>query len=126
MGNPAQANWDKFNSYIIAKLPQLSTLDGTEITKSMRIVALQQLSNMEIELRQLALVKRRENQLKEIEIASEQKEITRSKTSDKDECVEVQDVGEDSEKENDQEDEMTENTPETRVKVWRSRSMTYQ
>lgn len=48
MGNPAQANWSKFNNYIIARVPQLATLDGTEITKSMRIVAHQQLPAMEV------------------------------------------------------------------------------
>lgn len=48
MGNPAQSNWDKFNAYVIARLPQLKSLDGTEIIKSMRIAASQQLPRMEV------------------------------------------------------------------------------
>lgn len=49
MGNPAQTNWDKkFNMYVIAKIPQLATLDGTEITRSMRIQATQQLPALEV------------------------------------------------------------------------------
>jgi len=43
MGNPCQANWDGFTNYVIAKLPQLQTLDGTEITRSMQIIASQKL-----------------------------------------------------------------------------------
>ena len=48
MGNPAQVNWDKFNSYLIARLPQLKTLDGTEITRSMQIVARQKLPALSV------------------------------------------------------------------------------
>jgi hypothetical protein len=48
MGNPSQANWPNFQNYVIAVLPQLEHLDGTEITKSMRIVARQHLSQYEV------------------------------------------------------------------------------
>jgi protein TilB len=48
MGNPAQTNWDKFNAYVIARMPQLKSLDGIEIIKSMRISACQQLPRMEV------------------------------------------------------------------------------
>ena len=48
MGNPCQANWDKFNNYVIGKLPQLTTLDGTEITRSMQIQARQMLPKLEV------------------------------------------------------------------------------
>ena len=48
MGNPAQSNWDGFMSYVIAKLPQLHTLDGTEITRSMQITARQKLPSLEV------------------------------------------------------------------------------
>ena len=47
MGNPS-SSWDKFNSYVIAKLPQLKNLDGTEITRSLQIQAKQQLPKMEV------------------------------------------------------------------------------
>jgi hypothetical protein len=35
MGNPCQSDWDleKFKAYVIARLPQLSSLDGVEITR---------------------------------------------------------------------------------------------
>jgi protein TilB len=48
MGNPAETNWPNFKSFVIAKLPQLQTLDGTEITKSMRIIATQSLPSLEV------------------------------------------------------------------------------
>jgi protein TilB len=48
MGNPAQSNWLEFTSYVIAKLPQLETLDGTEITKSMKIAASQKIATLEV------------------------------------------------------------------------------
>lgn len=48
MGNPSQANWPNFQNYVIAMLPQLVTLDGTEITKSMRIIAKQHLAEYEV------------------------------------------------------------------------------
>jgi hypothetical protein len=48
MGNPAETNWSNFKSFVIAKLPQLRTLDGTEITKSMRIIATQSLPSLEV------------------------------------------------------------------------------
>jgi protein TilB len=50
MGNPSQVNWpdDHFNTYVIAKLPQLKSLDGTEITKSMQIIANQKIKEIEV------------------------------------------------------------------------------
>jgi protein TilB len=49
MGNPAQAKWEqKFSLYLVAKLPQLKTLDGTEITRTMQISAKQQLAALEV------------------------------------------------------------------------------
>lgn len=48
MGNPAQVNWPNFNEYVIAKLPQLQRLDGTEITRSMQIIARQHLPVLEV------------------------------------------------------------------------------
>ena len=57
MGNPAQSGWEHgFANYLIAKLPQLEMLDGTHITRSMRIVATQQLPQLTAELRELAAV----------------------------------------------------------------------
>ena len=48
MGNPCQSNWDGFNSFMIASLPQLETLDGTDISKSMRIIANQKLPQLTV------------------------------------------------------------------------------
>jgi protein TilB len=48
MGNPSEHNWEGFKQYVIAKLPQLSTLDGVEITKSMQINARQKLPQLEV------------------------------------------------------------------------------
>ena len=57
MGNPSQTNWTGFNSFVIAKLPQLKNLDGTEITRSMHIQARQKLSQLEVNLRFLIRTK---------------------------------------------------------------------
>lgn len=46
LGNPAQVNWADCNDYIIARLPQLQSLDGTEITRSMQIKARQKLPGL--------------------------------------------------------------------------------
>lgn len=48
MGNPCEANWSGFVHYVVAKLPQLHSLDGAEITKSMQIMARQKLSSLEV------------------------------------------------------------------------------
>ena len=50
MGNPAQATWPYFDMYVIAKLKDtaLENLDGKEITRSMRIRAIQLLPAMEV------------------------------------------------------------------------------
>lgn len=60
MGNPAQSDWSGFNNFVIASLPQLESLDGVKITRSMRIIAQQQLPHLRLELRELAATKRAE------------------------------------------------------------------
>ena len=67
MGNPAEANWAGFKTYVIGKLPQLTNLDGTDITRSMIIKAQQELPRLEKELRGLAKIKRSEKLAKEKE-----------------------------------------------------------
>ena len=65
MGNPAQANWPGFKNYVIARLPQLQFLDGEAITRSMQIIAKQQLPKLAVELRSLAQEKRDEKAAKQ-------------------------------------------------------------
>jgi hypothetical protein len=133
MGNPCQANWPGFESYAIAKLPQLKTLDGKEITRSMQITARQKLPALEAELQVLAAQmraekedKRRQKQLEQqqqqptAKAASAAVEVADSKTtadasSDVVECVDVEDN--EDEYEISDRDKMTENTPETRYEV---------
>ena len=99
MGNPSQAYWPGFESYVLAKLPQLASLDGKEITKSMLITAKQKLEQLERELSVLAEQKR----IEKLSIKFEKL------NSDCD--IEISSKGvEDAEK-------MTENTPEVRVEV---------
>ena len=97
MGNPSQVNWPGFESYVIAKLPQLKSLDGKEITRSMQIIASQKLDALEKELDQLAIMKMNEKKMKE----NENKEYD----------IEIKSPGvvED--------EKLTENTPEVRVEV---------
>ena len=52
-GNPC-LNWENCVEYIMAKVPQMKKIDGTEITKSQRITATQKLDQLEKELRILA------------------------------------------------------------------------
>lgn len=103
MGNPAQANWPDFNSYVIAKLPQLQMLDGTEISKSMRIVACQMLPRLEEDLHRLV----EEKKPRVVELPARSSEAT------------VEDVDEEAVGEDNDPNELTENTPETRVKIYK-------
>jgi len=52
------SGWGGCRPYVIARLPNLRTLDGTDILRSERIVATQQLPELQKELRQLAQAKR--------------------------------------------------------------------
>lgn len=121
MGNPAQATWPGFNSFVIAKLPQLKTLDGTDTTRSMQIQARQKLPQLEDELRKLAEEKRAEKMATArargtgMEVA-EEKSSAASSGAD-----EVLDCDEEVVREPDPDDHlaMTENTPEVRQEIYR-------
>jgi protein TilB len=128
MGNPSEANWGSFKSYVIAKLPQLTNLDGTDITKSMQIVAKQKLPEMEKELKQLAILKRREKAQKEKEKEAKaagekivrekkKKEARVVELDENDNEIQVEDAS--SDEEEDDPNEMTENTPEVREEIYR-------
>lgn len=137
MGNPSQTNWPNFNSYVIARLPQLQTLDGTEITKSMQIIARQQLPHLEKELRELAAAKRAEKAAAAANQASSQTDQKKStKIGGKDErsgavfdadtitsadsdVIEAVDVEDDENDGEAAEEELTENTPEVRVQIYK-------
>ena len=58
-GNPC-TDYEGYRDYVVATLPQLKTLDGKEITKSERILALQRLK----ELRQLIAEQQKEHREK--------------------------------------------------------------
>lgn len=102
MGNPAQAKWENFQYYVIAKLPQLKTLDGTEITRSLQIRARQMLPRLEAELKELAANCRLEKATKQETCVA--KGVSIAQHADEDD-------------QRTEENELTENTPETRVKV---------
>jgi protein TilB len=88
---------------LIAKLPQLETLDGKEVTRSMRILAQQQLPQLQADLFSLASSKRIEKQAKR-EALGLSPEIVHSDCEDE--------VDSDNQK-------MTENTPESRVEIYK-------
>jgi len=48
LGNPVEANWPNFQYYVIGHLPQLVSLDGKEITKTMQIKSRQMLPKLEV------------------------------------------------------------------------------
>jgi protein TilB len=108
MGNPCQANWQGFVTYVIAKLPHLKVLDGQEITKSMRIQASQKLPQLEVELRNLAEIKRND--------AVEKLATIRSAKA----CDEIEEVFSSTVEPSETDDlgrELTDHSPEARVKV---------
>ena len=105
MGNPCQANWEGFNFYVIGKLPHLRTLDGSETSKSMQILAAQRLPSLEVELRALAERKREEIKMRKASMIQNDGVIEEvySSSCGKGECSDAE--------------ELTDNTPEARVKV---------
>lgn len=124
MGNPSQANWDnkRFESYVIAMLPQLEHLDGVEITKSMRIQARQKLASLQVELKDLADNIREEKKAKGI-IISESSQVADEKDSDdvnNNDAIIVEDASDnDSDDPEARGQEITENTPEAREEIYR-------
>lgn len=134
MGNPCQANWPSLTSYVVAKLPQLRSLDGVEITKSMQLVAQQKLPQMETELRQLAEAKRIEKAEKAAKMAAvsggadtgagkakkSKAEPRVQELDENDNVVRCEDVDDDDDEEEGLDpDELTENTPEVRQEIYR-------
>lgn len=131
LGNPCEAGWgDDFRSYVIAKLPQLVHLDGTEITKTMRIIAQQKLPELETELRLRAAkvrVEKEEKAKAKAEAVTERgkkkkKESRVVELDENDNEIEVEDASDDEEEEEDgllDPHEMTENTPEVREEIYR-------
>mmetsp|Transcript_31026 Transcript_31026/g.81154 ORF Transcript_31026/g.81154 Transcript_31026/m.81154 type:complete len:456 (-) Transcript_31026:153-1520(-) len=54
-GNPLTAHWESgYRDYVVATLPQLTKLDGTDISRTERIKAMQRLPELERELASLA------------------------------------------------------------------------
>jgi len=131
MGNPAEANWAGFKAYVIAKLPQITNLDGVDITRSMQIQAVQRLPDLEEDLRALANVRRAEKRAQRAAEENEKSAKSAAKSSKKesrvveldenDNAVVVEDASDDEdEAERDYDpDEMTDNTPEAREKIYR-------
>ena len=130
MGNPCQSDWPGMVSYVVAKLPQLRSLDGTEVTKSMQISARQKLPLLEDELRHLAAAKREEKAKKALLAATAQpksvpKKKSASRVEELDEqgnviCEDVEEDDEDDEEGGEEEDDgLTENTPEARQEIYR-------
>ena len=73
MGNPSQMEWSEgFDLYCIHRLPQLNSLDGKEINKSMRIVAAQHYPRLQAELKVKA-AECREKKKREATAAAEAK-----------------------------------------------------
>jgi len=126
MGNPAEQEWKGFKPYIHARLPQLHSLDGTEITRSMRITAQQQLPALVFELRQLAAKRAHTRQIEEAEAAKEAelkaekkrvKDVKAVKKAEAIECGVVKDVS--SSEEEDDPNELTAHTPEVRTEMYK-------
>ena len=127
MGNPCEQDWPGFKSYVIARLPQVKQLDGTEVTRAMRISALQQLPALVAELRVLAEERRGRRSVEEREKEEERarkeekarRKAARAEAMEEggaDGAVVVEDV---SDSEEEDEDELTGHTPEVREEIYR-------
>lgn len=118
MGNPAEALWkDKFVSYVIAKLPQLKYLDGTEITKSMQITSKRNLPKLEIELKKLIEDNNKNTtNLKETTIVSDAQ--SKKNIYLEENVSEIIELDEEAKKELDR-NRITENTPESRIEIYK-------
>lgn len=135
MGNPAEANWPGFKAFVIAKLPQVTNLDGVDITRSMHIQALQRLPDLEQELRRLASAMIREKASKagaEGAAAGAKKKTNKGgkmestsrviELDENDNEVLVDDASDVDDDDNERPydpDEMTDNTPEARDRIYR-------
>ena len=72
MGNPCAAHWESgYRDYVIGTLPQLERFDGTEVSRTERIKALQRLPELE---RELALL---------VPIAAERKAAQRARFAER-------------------------------------------
>ncbi len=120
MGNPAQSNWSSFNMYVIAKLPQLTNLDGTEITRSMQIQARQKLPKLEV--CGFAVDLNSFDWFRKAELAGLAETVRIAKAAKRAQEPEAVPVAASLPADCDEEvpddaNEMTENTPEARIKV---------
>ena len=137
MGNPCEQEWPGFKPYVYARLPNLKTLDGTDITRAMRITAEQQLPALVFDLRKRA-AERSEKRIVEAaekeaekEKEREEKEAKAQGKADKarrkeealaskivvEECGESSD--DDDDEEEDKKDELTSHCPEVRTEMYR-------
>ena len=105
-----------FKDYVIHRLPQLESLDGTHITKSMRIVAAQAYPRLEGELKQKA-AECRVRKAVEAEAEAEEKSEKDAKKAARAEAIEAGEI-EDVEEE-EEEDEECPHTPAARVEMYK-------
>ena len=130
MGNPAEQEWGGFKNYVIARLPQVDALDGTEVTRSMRIRAEQQLPALTHELRELAVERAKKRKLdddlkmREADEKKEKKKNKEDRKRRKEEAIErgepfIEEVGDSDESDDSDEEELTAHTPEVRVEMYK-------
>jgi len=101
--------WKGCRAYVIARLPNLKSLDGTDVLRSERILATERLPDLVAELRQLALVKRAEKHEEEQHRLADLKKKMEEEEEEEDE-VDLEIIGE---------EELTGHTPEVRSKISR-------
>ncbi|GMH66874.1 hypothetical protein TrST_g7507 [Triparma strigata] len=122
MGNPAEQDWKGFKSYVVARLPQLNQLDGTEIKRGERIAAQQQLPALVSELRLLAKKRAEKRVVEEAEKLAEKtlKAEKALKKASKAAAIKAgKVVVEDVTSESESEEELTGHTPEVREEIYR-------
>lgn len=111
-----RSGWKGCRPYVIARLPDLRTLDGRDVLRSERISATRQLPELERELRQLAKAKRDAK-------ASSNGTAPDVNTNDNDDVIEMGPDGFDASFSSQTsvlgEDELTGHTPEVRLQIAR-------
>lgn len=110
MPNPSRG-WCR---YLVARCPQITTIDGKEVTRSERILAAQALERLSKELRRLAAAKRAEKRRAE-EAKARKKAARHGVVESKSGGVIVEDLG--SDEEDDDGDDRCDWTPEVRVEM---------
>jgi len=118
VGNPC-ADWGGCQDYVIARVRTLKRLDGKEVTKGVRLKAIQRLPQLKKELAQLAADELRKEA--EAEAHKAKKKAKAEAEMEDTDLPEIEDIEtlEELEADGEEEEELEEYTPELRTRMYR-------